>query len=234
MDNLWIDKGSYWVTKSEQLSEFWHDARLCRVTASKLSGLLDHSRFSDPVKTSREITGIFRKTHTFSQKQLMERGVTVEPHARRWYSEKTGKTIKEMGLAVPKWDARFGASVDGIIDDIAICEIKVPNKMYLPLIAHRKEIMQGKKFNKYHHSHIWDSHYDQMQLGMAVTGTKICHYIVYFPSEDDIKIPQDIYHEVVFFNVKYWNSMYTEATEKYDKLIVPLMKEYGLVRIDPC
>lgn len=234
MDCHWNDKGNYWVTKTEQLSDFWHRARMCRITGSKIGGLVGHSRFTDSVKAARQMTGIFRATYNYSAKDLMQNGIIAEPHVRKWYSMKIEKEIHEMGLAVPKWDTRFGSSVDGIIDSNNICEIKVPGKMYAPLKEHRNKLSEGVKFGRYYHSHIWENHYDQMQLGMAVTGAKKCHYVVYLPSENNLDIPSDVYCEIVEFNIDYWNELYEDAIKAYDNYVIPLMKEYNITRIDPC
>lgn len=231
-DQSWIDKGEYWVTDAEQMSEFWHAARSCRVTGSKIGGLVGHSIFSDPGKTAREIAGVFNPSITSYKENMMKDGIVMEPYAREWYAGVIGKHITEMGLAVPKWDVRFGTSVDGIISDTAICEIKVPHKMYSLLIDHRKRMSNGEKFDKYYHAHIWDTHYDQMQLGMVVTNTRMCHYVVYMPSKDP-SIPKDVYCEIVHFNPNYWELLYSDAGGKYEELIIPIMKEYGLSRVDP-
>jgi len=233
MDSQWIEKNTYWVTGAAQLEPFWYEARLCRVTGSRIGGLTGNSRFSTSSETAEEITGVNVREHSFSAKTLMQRGVTLEPHVRKWYSIRINKAISEMGLAVPKWDFRFGSSVDGIIDCETICEIKIPHKMYLPIINHRFKLSKGEKFNKYYHGHIWDNHYDQMQSSMAILGAKSCHYIIYLPSEQDNQIHQDVYCEVIPFNKKHWLSIYKKASEKYDELIIPIMEKNNLVRIDP-
>lgn len=233
MNSNWEDKGCYWVTTQEQLSEFWHLARIGRITGAKIGSLVGHSKFSDPVTTAREISGTYNTAKGFSTKVLMEHGVITEPYARKWFSNHIGKDVVELGLAVPKWNFKFGVSVDGIIDKDCICEIKSPKKMYHPLKDHRKRCSKGEIFDKYFHAHIWDNHYDQMQLGMAVTGARKCYYVVYVSSEEDLSIPQDVYCECILFNVEYWNKIYTVANKKYDELIAPIMKEYNIVRIDP-
>lgn len=233
MDNNWEDKGRYWITTKEQLSDFWHLARIGRITGSKIGGLVGHSKFSDPIITAREISGTYKSAKGFSSRALMEHGVTTEPHARRWFSNHIGKDVEELGLAVPKWNFKFGVSVDGIIDDHCICEIKAPKKMYAPLKDHRKRISKGEIFDKYYHTHIWDNHYDQMQLGMAVTGARKCYYIVYVSSTENPSIPLDVYCECILFNVEYWNKLYSIANSRYDELIAPIMKDYKIVRLDP-
>jgi len=233
MNSNWQDKGRYWVTTQEQLSEFWHLARIGRITGSKIGSLVGHSKFSDPIMTAREISGIYKSAKSFSSKVLMEHGVTAEPHARKWFSNHISKNVEELGLAVPKWNVKFGVSVDGIVDEQRICEIKAPMKMYLPLKDHRKRLSKGEKFDKYYHAHIWDNHYDQMQLGMAVTGASKCYYIVYVSSDEDPSVPQDVYCESISFNVEYWNKIYTVANKKYDELIAPIMADYNIIRIDP-
>lgn len=129
----------------------------------------------------------------------MEFGTLNEPIARQWYEKECGVKVEEIGLAVPKWDMRIGASTDGmVIGTDKIIEIKCPNKMYEPLKAHRLMKKMGMKPEKFHHSHIFDSHYAQMQGTMAVLGKKWCDYVVYTPTDVNV--------EEVEFNPDYWNN----------------------------
>jgi hypothetical protein len=225
----WLDKGEYWLSTAKQGSPEWKKQRMCRITGSRVGSFVGHSRFCGVEKSAKEITGILNISFSENSKALMSNGIRGEPHARKWLSEKLGKDITEVGLAVPD-DFILGASVDGIIDKDTICEIKVPAKMYEPLIAHRNT---KKKHPKYYHNHIWDSHYDQMQLGMFVVGAKWCHYVVYLPKADDLSEPLDVYHEVVPFNKGYWNFLYEHVKNNYEEHIEPIMKKYKIVRVDP-
>jgi hypothetical protein len=231
----WTEKDTYWVSNSEQLSEYWFKLRNCRITGSKIGPLVDHSPFPDssPINTAREIAGVYKKTFSVRSQTLMQNGVITEPYAREWYSKMIKKDIQEYGLSIPKWDLRLGASVDGVIDSDNICEIKVPYKMYTSLDRHRKYTSSGVRYGKFYHKHIIQTHYDQMQMGMAVLGATKCHYIVYMPKEDDRSTPKDVYIEIVHFNPDYWDIIYKEAIDMYDEYILPLMEKYNIKRIDP-
>lgn len=224
---IWLNRGKYWLLDNPQLSSPWTRARIGRVTGSTAGALLSHSKFSSIEETIDSILGLYKKETTY----CMARGVMLEPNARRWLSKTIEKNIEEIGLSVPTWDYRIGASVDGLLED-SICEIKIPNAMYKPLIAHREKLAKGISFNTFYHRHIWDSHYDQMQLGMAVTGKKYCYYTVYFPGED-VDIPEDYYVEKIPFNESYWQNMYSTIIEIYDSRIEPRMKKEHIERIDP-
>lgn len=226
MSDIWIEKEKYWVSNCPQLSSMWFRVRRARVTGSMVGTLLRHSKFKTVEETIDTMLGV-RKDST---NNAMARGIRLEPNARRWLEKTIGKSITEVGLCVPKWDSRIGASVDGVIDVDTICEIKIPNTMYKPLIYHRDKMQRDYKFDKYYHNHIWDNHYDQMQLGMAVLGAKYCYYTVYLPSEDE-DIPEDYYVEKILFNETYWLEMYDKISEIYNTMILPRIEKTD--RIDP-
>src|SRR5690606_31327990 len=138
-DITWIDNDNYWTNDSTQLSNTWFNVRRARVTGSTISSFINHSRFSTPEETAIRILGL----GSVEANDLMSRGIKLEPNARRWLSKMLGMKITEIGLCVPKWDYRLGVSVDGVLDDGNICEIKIPKSMYKPLIIHRDEVRRG-------------------------------------------------------------------------------------------
>jgi hypothetical protein len=55
---------------------------------------------------------------------------------------------------------------------------------------------------------IFDSHYDQMQGAMAITGRQWCDYIVYCLAEESFFVDR------VYFDSSYWsNVMYPKINE---------------------
>lgn len=231
METEWEERDSFFILKSAQLTEDWHKFRTMRITSSRIGSLVGHNKFTSSKKIALEMACIEKPHFTVNQELLMSRGSRLEGHVRDWYSKMIDKPINTVSLIVPKWDKRFGASVDGVIGDNMdeICEIKVPSKMYIPLKYRELQKFEGLKFDEYDHSHIWDSHYDQMQLGMAVTGAKFCHYIIYVPSFDNEKIPLEYYTEIIPFNQKYWEELYKEAVRVYEDIKTP----HDVKRIDP-
>ncbi len=71
----------------------------------------------------------------------MNLGNIYEGPVRDYLAKKLGSEIKETGFAIWKKDPRFGASLDGIINDEVGIEIKCPQRMYRPILEYleRKE-----------------------------------------------------------------------------------------------
>lgn len=227
----WKDCGKYWINKSEQGSSGWFIARKgllpiknilkykfkdksygydnifisSRVTGSNFGAAAGLSKFTNPEELALYISGLKEQKFNDENLKIMEHGTRYEPIARSWYEMSTGYKVEEVGLAVPKWNFHLGASVDGIVkDQEGIIEIKCPKKMYGPLNDYEKEISSGyKPESKYYHNHIWDTHYAQMQGGMAILDKKWCDYIVYSTSD------KKVYKERILFNKEYWeNKLY--------------------------
>lgn len=96
-----------------------------------------------------------------------KRGRELEPEARLLYEERRGVLVEQTGLALTP-DRRFGASVDGLVDDDGAIEIKCflsPAK--LSSIILNRDISDTM---------------DQMQGGMWITGRKWCDFVLYCPA----------------------------------------------------
>ncbi len=205
----WIEHGTYWLFNAPQLSEPWFEVRKGRDTGSRVGGSIGHSRFTSPEKSALEISGKITPTFSSEAKERMKHGVDNEPVARQWYERKEGVVVEELGLTVPKWNLYIGVSVDGMVKGTdGIIEIKCPKKMYDPLDLYMNTGQRGNpKTLTGGFDHIWQSHYDQMQFGMAILNKKWCEYIVFCTPEDRV------FHQKVPWNQHYWD------TELYPKLV---------------
>ena len=96
----------------------------------------------------------------------MKRGNELEPEARLKYEAKQAVLVEQTGLALTE-DRLFGSSVDGLVDDDGIIEIKCfvdPTKLQSILIdGDIGEVM------------------DQVQGSLWVTGRKWADFILYCP-----------------------------------------------------
>lgn len=222
----WQDCEHYWLHNAPQGTEAWKNARKGRVTASMaFSTTGDYTKFyptspDDPtglISVAKIIAGITEKEFTEVTKARMNHGTRTEPIAREWYARERGVEVLELGLAVPKWDKRIGASTDGVVVGTdRIIEIKCPEKMYEPLKSRRLLKKMGLEFDQFDHEHIWESHYAQMQMNLAVLGKKWCDYIVYTP--DDINV------EEIEFNPDYWyNYLYPRMDRFIKTYLDPLL-----------
>ena len=209
----WVDHGDYYIYTAPQKSPPWGEVRRGRVTGSIVGGCAGHSRFvTSPEQLAREIMGE-KKVFTPQQQANIDFGVQVEPIGRSWYDDLTGVKTEEIGLAVPKWNLGIGASVDGLVGEDGILEIKGVKKMYGPLY-HPRPITIGPRPPV----HIWQTHYDQMQTGMAVLGRKWCDYLVFCPPEDKTFLQR------VPWNKVYWEQeLYPATTLFIDAYLQPLL-----------
>lgn len=150
----------------EQGSQHWLDWRKTRITGSDASIILRSNKYSNPLKLWEE-----KMDHMPSQpvNEHMERGINLEPVARKLFIEQTGIHVEPL---VIENDNLFwmGASLDGIDETKKIIiEIKCP-----ALAGHVAAINQEIK----------PMYRDQMQHALAATQADICFYITYNQSHE--------------------------------------------------
>jgi len=234
----WIDEEYYYLNIHAQGTEHWKHMRqkLYLLTASRFGEIYAPFNKVDnqPEEIAREIVGLKVKYVDPYYKELMENGTKTEPIARKYYEDLKGVKVREVGLAVPKWDTRIGYSADGFVDD-GLIEIKSPKKMYKKL----KLYLQAKE-NKYelspdYHDHISIYHYCQMQVGMIICAKPWCDYIVYC-SEESL-----VFLERVYFNQNFWyNELYPKINYFLTNYLQPLIyimrynKEENNNRVEEC
>lgn len=227
----WVDYGNYWLYNEEQRTPGWLKVRKYRLSGSTLGTAVGHSNFSTPDELAQEMAGNKEKVFTEKQLKAMAIGTEQEPRVRDAYCAKTGYTVAEIGFCVPKMDPRIGVSVDGVVignsevtsdvnwyenDELGIIEIKTIQRMYYPLINFCRK---GQKPDK-EYSHIWRSHYAQMQLGMWVFGKKWCDYVVMCVTDGQLFIQR------VPFNQDYWNNILKPGIDDFlDNKLYPLLEK---------
>lgn len=121
------------VVRAEQRSPEWFEARLSRVTGSMAANVFDKTKkgertagwkkYQDQL-LAEALTGISADDVyvTFE----MQRGVELEPIARRAVAKRLGVQIRETGF-LAHTSLRAGSSLDGDIDDFrAVVELKCP------------------------------------------------------------------------------------------------------------
>ena len=230
----WKDLGIFWLYNVGQKEPDWILVKKGRPSGSNCGYLLGHHnpRFGSKEETVLEITG--RKVKVFSEMQQanMDRGNEDEPLARQWYEKTRNVRVVELGFVVPKWDYNIGVSVDGIVltEDgklsDGMIEIKGVKRMYGPLSGYMQKQESGVGLKDGDYSHLWTTHYDQMQLGMAILGMKWCDYVVYCSPENKVFV------ERIPFNYEYWNvKMYGPLKQIINDEIKPLLEgtEYPLM-----
>ena len=156
----------------EQRSTEWFQARLGKVTASRVADVMAKTKTG--YSTSREnymaqlalelLTG--KPTEGYAN-AAMQWGIEQEPNARAVYEAKTGQMVQEVGFIVHPTIEQAGASPDGLIGDDGMIEIKCPESKTVI-----EFLLSGK---------IADKYYKQMQWQMACCNRKWTDYTVYDP-----------------------------------------------------
>jgi putative phage-type endonuclease len=156
----------------EQRSEEWFQARLGKVTASKLSDVMATTKSGESAyrRTYRHqlvterLTG--KQTEIYIN-QAMQHGMDTEDEARDFYVFKYAD-VEEVGFIDHPTIDMAGASPDGLVGDDGLIEIKCrqPQNHTETLISH--QIPSRYKL--------------QMFWQMACTGRKWCDYVSYCPS----------------------------------------------------
>lgn len=163
------------MTNIIQGSQEWFDARIGKVTASRVADVLATIKTGESASRKnyrmelvcQRLTGQRDEGFTNSH---MERGIELEPLARAAYEFKQGVTVTEVGFVDHPIIEMSGASPDGIVGD-GLVEIKCPTAA-----NHVDTLLSGKAPSKY---------IPQMQWQMACTGAKWCDFVSYCPTVGD-------------------------------------------------
>lgn len=154
----------------EQGSTEWFQARLGKVTASRLGDLMAKTKSGYAAsrknymmelicqKLSGEAEPSFVST-------AMQRGVDVEPIARSAYEADKSIFVVECGFYVHPSESGFGASPDGLVGNDGLLEIKCPNTA-----THLDFLKTGKPKRQY---------ILQMHGQMLCTGRDWCDFVSY-------------------------------------------------------
>lgn len=206
---MWRKEGKKtirWVFLGEQRTDDWHRARKFRLTGSRAASALGRG-YDTPEVTADYICG--RKLQFVNDS--MRRGMDKEDDVKRWYEKSHSVTVVDVGFAYFDDYPKLGASPDGLVGEDGMIEIKCPDKMYWKLRAR----VDGVEYINYqgYPNHINQSHYDQMQMQMAVMERSWCDYVVYSVAEDEV------YEERIDFNLKYWRKMLCQLNRFTDKYL---------------
>jgi putative phage-type endonuclease len=154
----------------EQRSEEWFQARLGKVTASRVADVLAKIKSGESASrrnykiqlVSERLTGEKQETYV---NQAMQDGIDREFYAREKYVQQFGE-VEEVGfIQHPTLEA--GASPDGLVGTDGIIEIKCPMGS-----THTETLMTQDIPNKY---------VPQVQFQLLVTGRKWCDFVSYNP-----------------------------------------------------
>lgn len=160
----------------DQRTEEWFQARLGRVTASRIADVMAKLRSGEPAAgrtnyaaqlIAERLTG--QPTEGFTN-AAMQWGTDTEPQARAMYSLIEGQEVEEVGF-IPHPTLFAGASPDGLVGAEGLVEIKCPNTA-----THIARLRGAPIDGKY---------LKQMHFQMACTGRKWCDFVSFDPRMPD-------------------------------------------------
>jgi len=224
--NKWKEYPTYWEYIAPQHDENnianadWLAVKYGRTSGTGCGYVMGHGFEKDKSlqECAYEFCGMKKKEFSEEALKRMNHGTINEEHARKLYETKNNVTVSELGFVVPKWNLYIGISPDGCVDQpdsngvYGNIEIKCPQKMYFSYLKY----MEQDNPDPYHYSHIWKSHFDQMQWGMGIMNRGWCDYIV-------VDTFQHLYFQQrVIFNQNYFNTMYAKVVEFTEIYLKPL------------
>jgi hypothetical protein len=182
----------------------WDLIRELRLTASKATAI-GNNKSGLVTLCKRLVQKHSRISHEpkFVSKDV-DRGNTLEPHARMEYMLKTSENVKQIGFVVHS--KHVGCSPDGFVGEDGLIEIKCPND------DNYGDIYLDRKIKS---DYIW-----QMQMQMLVCEKSWCDYVAYNPNyEDDLVIIRQ-------FPIKEKFDALLEGFKIGEKLILQYQKEW--------
>lgn len=163
----------------EQGTQEWHQMRLGKVTASRISDVMAQGRGGKPSATresymaelvAERLTGEQPESFTNA---AMQHGTETEPQARAQYTMRTGNNVVEIAFADHPDGLSAGASPDGLVGENGLVEIKCPKTS-----THIKTLRGAAIDRKYTL---------QMHWQMICTGREWCDFVSYDP-----RLPHDL------------------------------------------
>ncbi len=160
----------------KQRSDEWLKARHTLLTASDVAAVLHLDPNKSALSVWKEKTQPLKKTQPNFH---MQRGIELEPVARRAYERFEGVAVHTSGLQVHPTIKWLGASPDGLVHENGLIEIKCPQNLTdsVPI-----------------------AHFVQMQTQMYVVGREWCDYVVYTKTES---LVTRVYRDLEWWNDKF-------------------------------
>lgn len=145
--------------------------------------------------------GMYKDDHgnfyPIKQAAALSWGVEHEPQARGYFEYMKNKRVVESGLLVHNKWPELSASLDGQLNHNENIEIKCPYTR-----DNQTKLFITDKINP--------SYFDQMQLGMAVSGASLCHFISFDPTLPDGD-PFRMYTQIIKRNERRIEAIMTSA-----------------------
>ena len=155
-----------------QGSEEWHTARLGRVTASRVAGVIARTKSGPSASRANYMAELVAERLTGTRAEgftspAMQWGTEQEPEARLAYEFRTDATVEQVGFILHPTIDMAGASPDGLVLTDGLVEIKCPNTA-----THIETLLTGSIPGKYETQMLWQ---------MACTGRSWCDFASFDP-----------------------------------------------------
>jgi len=156
----------------DQRTPEWHEARLGRVTASRVADVVAKTKTGYSASRANYMAELICERLTGMQgasysNAAMAWGTETEPMARAAYEGAVGSLVIETGFVPHANIEMSGASPDGLVGDDGLVEIKCP------MTATHIETLLGQS--------VPAKYVTQMQWQMACTGRKWCDFVSFDP-----------------------------------------------------
>jgi len=180
--------GKIMIEMIEQRSDAWFEARIGKVTASRVADVIAKTKTGYSATRDNymaqlvceRLTG--EKGDSFTN-AAMQHGTETEPLARISYEVAQNVLVDEVGFVPHPTIEMAGASPDGLVGDDGLLEIKCPNTA-----THIETLLSQTVPGKYN---------TQMQFQMACTGRQWCDFVSFdnrLPTELQLfvkRVPRD-------------------------------------------
>jgi putative phage-type endonuclease len=171
-------KGKIMIELIEQRTDAWFEARIGKVTASRVADVLAKTKTGYSASRDNYMAQLVcerltnQKADGFTN-SAMQWGTETEPLARLSYEVANNVLVDEVGFVPHPSIIMAGASPDGLVGDDGLLEIKCPNTA-----THIETLLSQTVPGRYN---------TQMQFQMACTGRSWCDFVSF-----DNRLPEEL------------------------------------------
>lgn len=187
----------------QHMREEWLKDRFGLITGTKYFGIICSKTNGQRELHAKKICGIIEDQIPAEHMSKVQFGLDNEYKVREELERQLEKKIYELGVIRENPTSIFACSIDGILEDGDIVELKTTEK---PFPTEYKSDYSEIPF-----TYMW-----QMTHNCVCTGAKGCHYMSYHRNEDMF------YYRYVPFNKKIWKEISEKAIAFYAKFIYPI------------
>jgi len=170
--------GEKMIEMIEQRSDAWFEARIGKVTASKVADVIAKTQSGFAASRANYMAQLICERLTGQREEFftsaaMQHGTDTEPLGRAAYESLKDVLVDEVGFVPHPTIEMAGASPDGLVGDDGLLEIKCPNTA-----THIDTLLSQTVPSKYN---------TQMQFQMACTGRLWCDFVSF-----DNRLPEEL------------------------------------------